>query len=316
MLEIILAGAVAFAALGWLRQARRTRRERRALVAERDDCSHDAHELVDVRSNVFAPNELVATLCVTCDKQLGPEVWKRKYDDELAALEAPDGHSEPARSRHSRTELEKLGFRWSGKSKVPGSDNMLAHFVCTKSQNGNHKLRLILHDKAHLSRFLAYKGFGELWDGDLDHMNFAVETNRKLRRAADAYIEIRPKIASFSTGDFSETVHFSAGGIITSDTIYRAVTTENEKLSEQIARLTGIPESLVGKMPAIQAAEALNLAQSGVPAEMIWEKIPGWTPEDTARAKGYIEDEHHVEIWAWGSSEPIVTKRIPGGAWG
>lgn len=55
----------------------------------RIDTAHDEHELVDIRSNAFAENELVATLCITCDKQLGPEVWQAKMTRELAALEAP-----------------------------------------------------------------------------------------------------------------------------------------------------------------------------------------------------------------------------------
>lgn len=49
---------------------------------------HAGHELVDCQSSVMSPNELVATLCVTCDEQLGPEVWSAKMTKELAALES------------------------------------------------------------------------------------------------------------------------------------------------------------------------------------------------------------------------------------
>jgi hypothetical protein len=54
-----------------------------------NETRHLSHELVDVRSDVFAPNELVATLCVTCDKQFPPRLWESKISAELAELEKP-----------------------------------------------------------------------------------------------------------------------------------------------------------------------------------------------------------------------------------
>jgi hypothetical protein len=334
----------------WARQSKRTAKAIEAL-----DTSHAGHELVDIRSSVFKPNELVATLCVTCDVQLGPEVWQEKMDEALAALETPADHVDPVRRQLSRGELEKLGFRWSGDEKVPGSMNMLARFVCTKSKNGNHKVRVILHDKKHLARFMGYRGFGGLWDGEVEH------------KADSPYIQIRPSFPdpsmdppkrSWSADDYRHrgwttelldsnfdhseqkyvlplfqkqrvnrltfdskaeatrwwgscipyddfiagrrTVRrgagnirsFSAGGVTETfhREVKRAITAEEEKLSEQIARLTGIPQHLMGKMSAAQAAEALNRASLG--------------------------DVDEVEIRAWGVEEPIVIKRTPRGSWG
>lgn len=338
----------------------------------RSGSDHDAHELLDIRSNAFAPNELVATLCVTCDAQLGPEVWQRKADRELAALEGPDSHAEPLRSQHSRGELEKLGFKYTGQSKIGGSHNVLAHFTCKR--NHNHNVQLILHDKQHLERFLAHKGFGGLWEGELDH------------GATSAYIQVRPAIPALdirldspkgswsadhyrrrgwttelldSNFDHSEqkyilplfqgkrvnrltftdkaeatkwwgscipyddfiagrrTVKIGSGGIrsFSAERVTDTFRQEQEKITDQLARLTGIPAPIIGKMSAAQASEALNLAQFGVPAQMIWEKLPGWGAEDTKRALKVMEDAglaDEIEIHAWGEREPIVVKRWPG----
>jgi hypothetical protein len=174
------------ALIKWVRADRAGERAKLELLES--DSRHADHGLVDIRSNAFKPNELVATLCITCDVQLGPELWQKKLDDELAALDAPADHVDPARRKVSRAAVEKLGFRWSGKSKVPGSHNMLAHFVCTKSRNGKHKIRVIFEDNRALEAFMGYRGFGGLWDGELEH--------EKAFNAADHYVEVRPMIPS------------------------------------------------------------------------------------------------------------------------
>lgn len=382
MLEILfILGASSGLAAIWTALWKWTRRRPVAAI----ESDHAGHELVDIRSDVFKPNELVATLCITCDKQLGPEVWQKKLDDELAALDAPADHVDPARRQLSRGELEKLGFRWSGKVKVPGSHNMLAKFICTESRNGKHYVRVILHDKAHLERFLAYKGFGGLWDGELEH--------RKEYSAADTYVEVRPMIQpirdpqlespvdDWSADDYRRrdwtteilesnydhsqrkyilplfqrsrpgrvsrlkfenkaeaaawwgscipysdfiagrrTVRRVSGGIrsFSAGGVTETFRDQSEKLSDQLARLTGIPPAIIGKMSAAQASEALNLAQFGVPVQAIWERIPGWTAEDTARARKHMEDEDFdVEvIRSLQSDDPIVVKKTPRGSWG
>jgi hypothetical protein len=62
---------------------------------------HSACELVDVRSSALVPNELVATLCITHDEQLGPEVWREKMSRELEALDESGPHAPPAAKRNS-----------------------------------------------------------------------------------------------------------------------------------------------------------------------------------------------------------------------
>lgn len=61
-----------------------------------NETRHLNHELVDVRSSVFKANELVATLCVTCDKQFPPSLWEAKISAELAALEKPKPKTDTA----------------------------------------------------------------------------------------------------------------------------------------------------------------------------------------------------------------------------
>lgn len=84
----VLAGPAGLTAIiamliSYVRYANQKRGEFEELARGHDEC-----ELVDIRSDAFKPNELVATLCITHDEQLGPEVWRRKMDRELAALEA------------------------------------------------------------------------------------------------------------------------------------------------------------------------------------------------------------------------------------
>jgi hypothetical protein len=42
----------------------------------------------------------------------------------------------------------------------------------------------------------------------------------------------------------------------------------------------------------VQAADALGklAVQLKIPVEMLWEKVPGWTDNDTARAKSLVEE--------------------------
>lgn len=82
------AGGVALA-LMLVSYVRYASRQARRVVEGVQGEAHDHCELVDIRSDVMAPNELVATLCVTHDVQLGPEVWQSKMDRELAELEKP-----------------------------------------------------------------------------------------------------------------------------------------------------------------------------------------------------------------------------------
>lgn len=383
MLEVLL-GCAAAAAMGpWIiKLIRAIERRYQAgddakLALLRGDTGHDAHELLDIRSDAFSPGELVATLCVTCDAQLGPEVWKRKADRELAALEAPVEDAEPARKQMSLGEVEKLGFRYTAQSKISGSHNVLAYFACKR--NPKHEIQLIFSDKDHLKRFRHYNGFGGLWKGDLDHSKFGPELNPKYRTP---YVEVRPSLPDFrlsakhdapkgswSADDYRRrewktellesnfdhgaqkyilplfqsqrvhrltfdnqaeatkwwgscipyddfiagrrTVHRGAGNIrsFSSGGIVESFKQEGEKLTDQLARLTGIPAPVLGKMSAAQASEALNLAQFGVPAEMIWEKLPGWTEADTERAKAIMDDGDVVEIHAWGKQDPIKLRR-------
>lgn len=56
-------------------------------IVPKKTCKHPDDKILPIHSDAFEKNGLVATLCLACDSQLGPEVWRDKMGRELAAFE-------------------------------------------------------------------------------------------------------------------------------------------------------------------------------------------------------------------------------------
>lgn len=152
-------------------------------------CSHPESALVDIRSDVFSPKELVATLCTACDEQLGPEVWQKILDRELAALdEPPVSVGWPSRSMR-----EYLDDGW--RLAIEASKQL------TLRNEKGCEATIYFDDRDHLKAFAHGEELGI--EGPVKH-SVKCSAYRKPRKpktsstfVEDTYIPVQPKFDDF-----------------------------------------------------------------------------------------------------------------------
>lgn len=225
-----------------------------------NETRHLNHELVDVRSSVFAPNELVATLCVTCDKQFPPRLWEAKISAELAALERPktvrSESAGPVSTTYVTVEpMIRPNAAWLIEARDAELESPRDSWSADDYRRRNWTTEILESNYDHGQRKYILPLFQRSRPGRVSRLTFEnkAEASAWWRSCIpyDDFIAGRRRVGRVSGGIRSFTA---------SNSIETVLQSEGRRLSEKIAELTGIPQDRVLGMSASEAQEAIRKA--------------------------------------------------------